>query len=224
MAGNRGAALVVVVLALWLLAAATLGVVAATSTQVRIAAAFRWAVEADYAADAVVQRAIADLRGMPDWTSALNGTTRSGFVDGAPVGVRRLGGTVVDLDLEAALATCGRAPPCDDPTRTAMSETRPWGANNPRWRPFAYGSLQALAGSGGGSASAIYMLAMVADDPAEADGDPDRDEASPGHGAGLIRVRGEAFGPSGSRGRVEVLLSRSLPGGRVRVVSWWRDP
>ena len=37
--------------------------------------------------------------------------------------------------------TCGRASGCTDVTRMAATAERPWGANNPWWRPFLYGPL-----------------------------------------------------------------------------------
>lgn len=206
-----------------LLTAATLAVVSATSTDVTLAAAFRQGLEAEYAAEAGVLRAILDLRALPDWTPVLNGTVLSTFADGAPTGVRLTDAAVfVDLDLIQSLATCGHVTPCSEGDRTEVMLARPWGPNNPRWRLFAFGPASALWGTASLPPTPMYVAVMVADDPAEADGNPEVDEMGTAPGAGVIRVRAEAFGSGGAHRVVEALIARAPMGARVRVLQWRR--
>ncbi len=100
-----------------------------------------------------------------------------------------------------------------------MTDDRPWGTNNPNWRPYRYGRL-----SPGGPAQDLYVVILVGDDPAENDGNPDRDGVAPGNpGAGVLMVRAEAFGPGLSRRSVEAAIARvAVPGGAFapRFLSW----
>lgn len=219
---ERGMALVVVMLLMLLLSTVLVGVVWSSASDMRIASAFQRGIEADYAAEAGLARAIVDLELLPDWTSVLDGSARSAFVDGVPAGVRTIPGRVfVDLDLEQSLATCGAPPPCTEAQRTSVTQARPWGPNNPRWRLFAYGPLASLVPAGGGP-SRTYVVVLAADDPAESDGNPDRDESGTAPGAGVVRLRAEAFGPAGAHRSVQALVARAGPGPRVRVIRWNR--
>ena len=75
----------------------------------------------------------------------------------------------------------------------------------------------------------FYLAVLVADDPAETDGNPLAD--GPGPGFGVVMLRAEAFGPGGTHAAVEQTLARvgadeltdipDLHG--VRVVSWRAD-
>lgn len=218
---ERGVAMVLTMGLAALLSAATIAMVLATSTDTRIAAAFRAAHEVQAAADAGAQRALVDLADLPDWTPALSGAVQSTFVDGLPSGVRQLAdGTRVDLDLVASLANCGHAPPCTLAERQLATALRPWGPNNPHWVPFAYGPLAALLPPGSAPSSS-YVVVLVADDPAEQDGDPDVDGGGPGPPPGLLVVRGEAFGPGGVHRTVELAVARAgPPGAALRVLDW----
>ena len=89
-------------------------------------------------------------------------------------------------------------------TDLANSEPRPWGANNPQWRLFAFGRLTPGA----------YVIAWVADDPAENDGDATRDGTGDDNpGSGILALRAEAFGLEGAH----KVLEATVPavGGRV---------
>ena len=95
--------------------------------------------------------------------------------------------------------------------------------NNPRWRLYAWGPLTALFPAPVTAASppgAAYIVVLAADDPAESDGNPDRDEAPPGAGAGLLRLRAEAYGPAGVRRVAEALVARPPSGPGLRVLRW----
>jgi hypothetical protein len=97
---------------------------------------------------------------------------------------------------------------------SAVTADRPWGANNPRWALFSYGPLSAMSSESGALPSPDYVVVLVADDPAESDGDPSRDgEPGSGPGAGVILVRAEAFGPLEAHRVVQAAVARGRPAG-----------
>jgi hypothetical protein len=105
-----------------------------------------------------------------------------------------------------------------------VAPDRPWGARNPRWQivvhlPLADVDAQAAR------ACPCYLVAWVADDPADDDGDPWRDAPPGGAGHGVLLVRGAAIGGAGATAEVEALVAQpcrrsSLPCGGSRVQSW----
>jgi hypothetical protein len=93
---ENGIALLVVLLATTLLMALGGGLAVLAATEARIAAHFAAGMEALYAADAALERALADLQAPAGWAAALDGSASS-FVDGG-VGVRALpDGSTLDL-------------------------------------------------------------------------------------------------------------------------------
>jgi hypothetical protein len=228
---DSGVAVIAALLAMVLIAALGTALVLTTSAETMIAANFRRAVEARYAADAMAERVLVELLGASNWDDWLAGTTRSVFVDGPPSGVRTLAdGAVIDLLQIASLASCGKPIACTVADMVAISADRPWGSNNPRWQLAGYGHLRDIAGTAA-VPSDFYVVALVADDTSENDGDPLRDGAIGTPGAGVVALRAEAFGPRGARKAVELTLARSgavmfpspFPvGGRlgVRILSW----
>jgi hypothetical protein len=214
-------------LATALLAALGGALVLITSSETMIAANFRAAEEAFYAADAILERALADLDQLPDWTSALDGSVRSAFTDGPPAGTRVLAdGTTIDLESLTHIANCGKPAPCTQAERAAQTLDRPWGANNPQWEPYAYGHLSDAAVS---IRSPYYVIAFVGDDPSDNDGDPLRDGAdvagSSNPGRGVVSLRAEAFGPRRAHRVIEATVARvrgdPVAGpSELRVLSW----
>jgi hypothetical protein len=221
-----GIALIVALLATLVLSALGLSLMVMASTETVIAGNYRDAVEAFHAADAGLERVIAELAMTPDWAAVLGapGGVRSAapssFSDGTSSAVLADGRTL-DLLKMTNLLNCPHVfPPSATPcTATQMDHAageRPWGSNNPRWRLYANGRLSVTAA---GIDSPLYVTVWVADDPAETDGDPARDgtEAS-NPGAGVLQVRSEAFGSGGARRAVEATLGRA--GARLRIISW----
>lgn len=228
---ERGTALVVALMIMVLMMALGAALILITSSETMIAANFRAGDEAFYAADAVFERALADLRALPDWTSVLDGSTRSSFADGQPIGVRRLtDGTTIDLAQIASMANCQKLTPCTNTDMSAKTAERPWGANNPRWTLYAYGALADSLGMA--SNSPYYVLAFVGDDASENDADPLRDGASvngmANPGLGVLSLRAEAFGPRRAHRAIEGTVARmstSGPSGAgeeagLRVLTW----
>ena len=226
--GERGVALVLALMTMVLMMALGAALVLVTSSETMIAANFRAANEALYAADAVFERALGDLGGAPGWKSVLSGGARSPFVDGPPTGVRTLAdGSRIDLAEIANTANCQKPVGCSDADLNAKTGDRPWGVNNPRWTPYAYGRLADVAGSPSIS-SPFYVVAFVGDDASENDGDPTRDGVSVGGvsnpGLGLLSLRAEAFGPRGAHKVIEATIARidtpTAGLGGVRILSW----
>ena len=234
MKAERGAALLLALLVLFVLSALGAGLVLSSATDVRIAANDRDAWEAFHEADAALDRAMADLDGVADWSAVLSGTVQSTFVDGPPGGVRRLrDGSTLDFAGLVSEATCGRSSPCTTAEVEAVTAERPWGANNPVWRLFAYGPSSGLADEAAGDRG-WYLVVLVADDQSEQDGDPSRD-ADPGEpGHGVLALRAIACGPRGLRQVIDATVARvqgrndhgsvGAPPGGIQVRSWRWTP
>jgi type IV pilus assembly PilX-like protein len=215
---SEGIALLIVLLAVVLLSALGAALVLATTAETHIAMNFQRSSEALYAAEAAAERAIDDLRGVADWTTLLTGAVFSSFVDGPPSGTRVLDdGAMLDLTQVVNLANCEKPTGCTIADMNAITDDRPWGAENPRWKLFGYGRLRDMLPPGA-IASAYYVVAMMADDPGENDNDPLRDGGVNNPGAGIFALRAEAFGPAGAHKVVELTVTQDGPW--VRPLSW----
>src|SRR5215831_4868522 len=200
-----------------------------TNTELRIARNFAAASEAVYAADAALERATIDIANIHDWSAVLDGSARSTFVDGQPVGVRTLAdGKTISLDEAVNIANCQRPTPCSDDDMNKVTTERPWGLNNPRWTPFAWGGLNGL--NANSVNSPFYVIVMVGDDPAECDNNPLVDGGPPippctedpsvNPGAATISLRAEAFGPWGTHKVIESTVAHATGNSGVRMLSW----
>jgi len=220
---ERGAALILVLITLLFIMALGAGLVLITATETAIAANFRIGHEAVFAAEAALERTIAELSTTPDWDAWLAGVTSSSFTDGAPPGRRTLAdGSSIDLAEVTNQANCQKRTSCSAADLDTKTTDRPWGANNPRWSLAAYGPLRSVS-PGIRIDSPFYVVAFVADDGAENDGDAARDGVSIGGvanpGAGVIAVRAEAFGPHNAHRVIEARIARNDPS-TVRLVAW----
>ena len=203
---QQGITLIAALMALLLLSALGLALALAAETEITIGSAFSVAVEALYAADAGIERAMQDLLTVSDWNTVLDGTVTSAFVDGAPSGVRTLwDGRTLDLSQVLALANCGKPTSCTVADMHAVTDDRPWGLDNPRWRLYAYGRLNDLVPAGTAD-SPFYVVVMAGDDAAETDHDPTRDTN------GIIALRAEAFGPFNSHKVIVATVARADAG------------
>jgi hypothetical protein len=216
--GERGMALVLVLLCSALFLALGGALVTVVSTEATISATFREGAVALAAADAAIVRVIADLATMPDLDAALTGVVTSGFIDGAAGAPRRLpDGTVIDLMTATSIERCGE-PACSASQMDAVSADRPWGANNPRWQICGSGWLRDIAPQVA-DAPHVYVVVWIGDDPLETDGDPLKDDGdvwAPGHQAVLLRA--VAYAAYSVRRTIEVVARRD--DGVVRVTSW----
>jgi hypothetical protein len=209
---EHGLALVVSVMAMLLLSALGAALVLATSADVALAANAGAASEAFAAAEAVFERTLAELQRAPDFTSVLNGSFPSTFLDGTSPGARILvDGTRIDLLELRNLAGCQKRAGCTESDLNATSRDRPWGSRNPRWRLFSWGVLSNSA-SVLADAPPVYAISLVADDPSETDADPLRDGGRTGPsanpGAGILFVRAEALAGRGAHRVIEAMVVR----------------
>jgi hypothetical protein len=229
--GQSGAALIVAMMCTLLLMALGAALILTTAAETTIAGNYRDSDESFYAADAALERAMGDLASVSDWNLLLGGVVRSAFIDGEPSGPRTLaGGSTLDLTQVTNNLNCQKATACSAADMDAVTADRPWGSNNPRWQLFAYGPLADML-PGGTINSPYYVVAFVADDSSETDGDPSRDGVDPvtNPGSGVIALRAEAFGPRASHRVIEATVARAGTAGLdrgstgARVLSW-RDP
>jgi hypothetical protein len=227
MTGQRGVALIMVILVTLFLSALGLGVILAVFMDRLASGNMAGSVAMFYAADAGIELAARELARRPDWSAVLIGADLSTFTDGPAGGVRAIpGGGTIDLNLATNMLNCGRSTNCTLAQMDANSRDRPWGANNPRWQLFAFGPMRQFAPLL--RPAPCYLAVWIGDDGREQDGDPlsDAQEVEdPGHG--IVRVHAEVFGVGGSRRAIEAELARvcpaegesgCLPG--IRVQSW----
>jgi hypothetical protein len=177
-------------------AGAALAMLALTTIEVSTTGNHRDGAEAFYAAEAILESVTDELAVAADWTPALTGVLKSRIFDPAGQPVAILAGP---LDLARMTADL----------QTQSDAIAGWGPDNPRWRLFASGHLSSLW-PGSGRASGIYLVVWIADDVADADGNPEADAN------GSVRIRAEAFGRRGSRRILETVVVRGQAAGVVR--------
>jgi hypothetical protein len=238
---ERGMALLIALMAILLVMALGTALILSASVESTITRNFRNSSGAFYAADAGLERAVGDLRAIADWNAALSGLASSAFADGTPAGTRTLpDGRLIDLAEVVNMANCRQARSCSSAAMDAATADRPWGSNNPRWQPFAWGPLSGLPAADDVEPP-FYVVVMVGDDPSENDGNPLVDGAAPcapgetgacNPGTDRLAVRAEAFGPFGAHAILELTIARRGAGERppdyddssdpagVRILSW----
>jgi hypothetical protein len=226
MKGQRGIALIMVILITAFLSALGIGLIMAVFMDRLATGNTAGSIAMLYAADAGIEIAAHDLARVDDWNQVLSGAQQSGFVDGAPGGVRGIpGGGGVDLTAATNQLNCGKLTNCTVAQMNASSRERPWGANNPRWKLFAYGPMDRLTQLA--RPASCYLVVWIADDEREDDGDPLSDALEDGSGHGIVRVHAETYGVGGSRRAIEAELARICPASEadgclpgIRVQSW----
>jgi hypothetical protein len=226
MNSSRGVALLLAIIVMSFLTAIGLGLALIVMIDRLATGNLRGSVAMLHAADAALELAAHDLLRLEDWNEALTGAARSVFADGEPSGARSIpGGGAVDLTATTNHLNCGRSAGCSAADMDANTTDRPWGANNARWRLYAYGPLGNIVQFS--RPADCYLAVWVADDGLEEDGDPSADapEAAPGHD--VLRIRAEAYGPAGMRRAIEAEVERrcldAAPAGcrqGIRVHSW----
>lgn len=226
---SRGIALVITLIAIAVFSALGLGLLLSTSAERLTGGNHRDAVHALNAAEAALELAARELALVADWNSVLAGVQQSRLTDGAPGGPRNVAGVALDLTTLTNQITCDRETVCSDVLVHSNSVERPWGANNPRWQLFVFGSLSSFTALPPGVGDA-YVIVWVGDDAREADGDPFVDGGgSAGQGRHVVRARAEAFASRGTRRVVEADLVRPCQeddtgattcGPGIRVQSW----
>ena len=224
--GDRGIALIMVVLVTTFLSALGLGLMLAVFMDRLATGNMAGSVAMLYAADAGIELAARELAQASTLDAVLNGSQQSSFTDGAPSGVRGLpGGGAVDLTASTNMLNCGKAGACTPAQMSANSNERPWGTNNPRWQLFAYGPMSQFTQLV--RPAACYLAVWIGDDVREQDGNPLLDAAELQAGHGIVRVHADTFGVAGSRRVIEAELARVCPADQapvclpgIRVQSW----
>jgi hypothetical protein len=204
---DRGVALLITIMALTLLSALGAALMLTSTSESMIAAHFRDGIEARYAAEAALVRAL-DEAAAADWAPLIDGASRSAWVDGPPAGPRPLGdGSTIDLAQVVNLAGCQKSTSCSASDLAAVTADRPWGANNPRWTAYAYGPLRGLLAPGAVDAP-HYVIVLAGNGPS----------------AAQLALRAEAFGPRAAHAVVETTVGRDYneASGQsfVKILSW----
>lgn len=203
---ERGIALVAVLLWLGLLGVVALGAALATSAEAPATGAVHDRLRLVRAAESAASLAAAALGRQIDWIAVPAAGLATGVTDGPP-GSRAVAGGTLDLLAETWWRTCGRTAPCDDLATSVSDVRRPWGAVNPRWRLVVHAPLSAVDAAAG-AVCPCYLAAWVADDPADADGDPRRDAPLGVDGHGVLLVRGAAWAGPALFAEVEALVAQ----------------
>jgi hypothetical protein len=173
-----------------------LGLLSLSNTEAAIASNYRQASQMLYAAEAAADCALAGLAHASSWNGVLSGAASSVFRDTTLTPVLASGER---FDL-AALTVSLQAHSDADARR---------GADNPRWRLFVYQPLSRMVRS---AVASEYLVAWVADDAAEEDGDPLSDAND------IVVIRAQALGPRGLQRAVEATVAKDDVG--VKVLSW----
>jgi hypothetical protein len=146
--GERGSALVMAMMAVFLMGAIAASLAILSNTELRIAANGVEAAELRYTAEAALELALEELGAISDWESVLASGVLSTLADGPAGGQRTLGdGSAIDLDDLSAQAV----------------------ADNPTFRLFAFapaGRLQEGEDVGRGRYVAVWLGEDGEDEPA----------------------------------------------------------
>ena len=188
-ATDRGSALIIALFAAVVLSGLGIGLLMLTNTEGAIASNYRAGNQTLYAADAAVERVLSDILMTPNWNDILTGATKSGFIDDTLTPAMPSNQL---MDLTALTAEI----------QAASDATATFGANNPRWKLFAYGRLSEMA-----AANMIntdeYVVVWISDDPADGDGDAQADTN------GVLTVLAQAIGQQGGSRTVEVTIAKT---------------
>jgi hypothetical protein len=217
--GESGSALLTVILVMFLFSAVAITAAVVVRVEVLVADHYKNSAAALFAAEAGLEATIAELRTLPDWTSAVDGTRQSAYSQGpfaGPKGVPGGGSVLLCCGTDSAAARLA--------TDTALS---PLPARRAvQWRPFLWTALDAIAPRDPPTRS--FVVVWVANDEADRAGGAASDTND------TLLVRSEALAPGGARRIVEALLARHPPNGglysgsvteeerrmRVSIVRW----
>jgi Tfp pilus assembly protein PilX len=197
---DAGAALVLTLLVTVLLAALGRGLITLGDTEAALAHNHRAAGEVRYAADAALERALAEIGSVASWTDLLTGLARSPLHASSTTPATPWG---TPLDLAALTIEL----------QAASDAVAAWALNNPSWRVYASGSLDAAAGSIL-PAAAAYLVVWVADDPSETDNNPAADTNE------VVLLHSLAVNGLGMRSVAQVTAQRTA--GVIRILAWRR--
>jgi len=206
---QRGSVLLCTLMVITLIAALGAALSLVVSTESVVAANYQSSQQGLYAADAGVERAIAELRLLSTWSSVPSSVTSSSdFNDGqsTPRGPDQ-------LTLDLARLTSRR--------QSESDAVYPIVTNRPVWRLYAHTTFNRMASLTGNASP--YVVVWIADDPDEVDGNPAIDAND------VVMLHAEAFSVRGGRRAIdatihrEVAIAAGLPGvmrSDVHVIAW----
>jgi hypothetical protein len=211
MRDEKGSALLMALVLALLVTAIGAAVAVASRTETVIAGNFHQSRELLYAAEGAMALAIRELDAIADWNTVLTGAASSSFTDGAAIGTRTLPGGMT-------IVLCCGAGTLGADVQARAHAGRSWGPDTPHWQIFAWGPAQNWLPAGR-IHSAAYVVAWVADDPGDADGNPAADSNN------RIDVHAHALGVGGGRRVIQATLERPPaaalpPPPGLRIVSW----
>jgi len=191
---EAGSVVIIALLFAGIVVALGLSLVTMATTERAVAGNYQTSTQALYGAEALARFVVTDLDGRTDWNGVLSGSDRSAFSEASlhPVTSWR-----ASLNLPAL--TTG--------LQNDSSPPGTWGADTPAWQLFAWGTFSALTGRG--DAAPLYLVAWVADDPADGDGNPYADSN------GLVTLRVDAVGQGGLKRRIQAVVKRPEPDSSV---------
>ena len=203
---DQGSSLLLVLLVLPVVTALAGVLVLAATTETLTAFRHQQALLVRYAARALAERVVADLRQQVDWSSVLAGASSSAFSD-TETTWQVDSDQSVDLDVRGATL------------QAAANAEVARGADTPRWRLYAWGPLGQLVTPVAWPNLPVFVAAWVADDGEDGDGDPSSDAN------GIVTVHAEAFGRGHARWGVTALVARGAKGPEdVWRLSWRDEP
>lgn len=202
-ANERGAALIMAMLIAMLLTALGTVLIALTTTETALSASYRHVQEARYGAEAALELVVADLSTISDWSEVIAAppANRVSRFSDATLTPRAPSGRTLDLTA-LTLTRQHESDARDGPDR--------FGANSPQWRLFLHVALADVLPVGGPSVP-LHLIAWVADDGLDGDGNAALDANQ------TIVVHAEVYGTSHSTRAMESALTRD--GSRVRVIA-----
>jgi hypothetical protein len=193
-AQERGAALVLTLVVVALVAGLGGALLLVVSTETAVQTHHQQTLAARQAAESGLACALADLRRAADWSAVLSGAATPGGACLEPIAHG------LDLDVPALTAAL-----------QAATDARYGGADAPRWTPWIAG----LAPAGAAAAPAVVIV-WIADDVDDGDGEAEADAN------GVVWVHAEARGSAGARAAVEAVVRRGADGHPPAAVVAWR--
>lgn len=222
---EHGIALIISLMVMMLMTALGVALVLTTMTEAKISSNYRDGTETLYAADAAVERVMQDILTVPDWNAMIdpnNKVAKSAFIDGDEEWRDLPDGSRLNLRQATNMLNCGSLDDCTEAQLIAMTNDRPWGVNNPRWKLYAHGPITDMLPTAVIN-SPTYVVVWIADDPSENDNNPLKDgelvpncvppandpDACVNPGRGVVAMFAQAYGPGGVQRALEVTLART---------------
>jgi type IV pilus assembly PilX-like protein len=185
---EHGSVLVCALMVMTLITTLAAVVALVVSSEATIAANYHASQQGLYGADAAIEHAIAEIRGLSTWSAAPSSATAfADFNDGLAM-PRGPDGSPLDL----ARMTMRRQAESD-----ALYASLP---DRPVWRLYAHAPLNRMAPGAGNAAP--YVVVWIADDPDEIDGNAAIDSND------VVMLHAEAFTVRGGRRAIHATIRR----------------